>query len=104
MLKPEDIEKLRGLLIEACDNFIAKGGTVIAGSFRNDYTHYCPVTCLVGMPETGGFDKPLSKILGTTLSANELWQFTDAFDGYADGDQSPLSRLGRELRTKYLGK
>lgn len=106
-MTPEQIQHVRELLIQACDQHLVNGGTIRTGWFIHE-TNRCPVGCLLGDQA----DKELwkvaaaNKILGLASGSDELWYFIRAFDGTERGgdSDSPLTALGRELREKYLGK
>ena len=107
MLNSDQIQDLRGMLVEACDLHIANGGTIIAGRFQilGDPTKCCPVQCLVRG------DSPvvitISSLLGMKYTweiSHEVWDFIHAFDdepGYP-ASYSPMAALGHELRDMYI--
>lgn len=95
------IDKLRTMLIEACDKYIANGGTIIDRSFDHDGKHCCPLTCLIGT--SFGLPGRISHLLDAYVSERQVWFFIYAFDGREElQDTDPMWQLGQELRAKYI--
>lgn len=100
----EQIDKLRSLLIQACDKAMEEGRTIIAGHFTFGPTQCCPINCLIGYISHDAILE-LNKLLSAELVSNDIWDFIFAFDGgrnSVDYDSNPMVLLGRELRNKYI--
>jgi hypothetical protein len=105
MITPEQIQHVRELLIQACDQHLANGGTIIT-YWKSDSGGRCPLGCLLG-DKIDSLWKicEANKILGLWEFDPELHHFIFAFDGHTSvSGLSPLQDLGLELRAKYLGK
>jgi len=107
MISRENIDKLRTILIEAIDQHLANGGTLISGKFYDDDDDkkYCPVSCLIGTTFPTDRTHAITDVLGAPFSATDLWDFVDGFDQhYQQGidENSDMYKLGQELRAKYL--
>lgn len=103
-MTPEQMDKLRTLLIRACDKHLERGDTIISGQFENGPTHCCPIGYLVGY-RSSDMMVEISELLGEHIDEREIWEFIFAFDGkrkYSTFDRDPMVQLGRELRAKYI--
>ena len=109
MLNSDQIQDLRGMLMEACDLHIANGGTIISGRFQGltDPNQCCPVRCLAEESDNYPVTKEVASLLGVGYSLGldtDVWDFIHAFDdepGFP-ASHSPMAALGHELRTMYI--
>jgi hypothetical protein len=109
-MTPEQFNKLRDFLVEACDNHIAAGGTIISGAFRDrkDETKCCPLTCV--SPDQTTTTTTIKNKLADVIGINRddfpsIWSFIDAFDGRLwkpITTNYSMALLGRELRARYI--
>jgi hypothetical protein len=105
MIDQEKVDELKAQLIEACDKYIADGGTISTGAFvgsiLGDKPRRCPVGCLSGGTN---YFRDVNAILGLPDYDMTPWEFVEAFDGRECRWPTPLQMLGQELRAKYLNK
>lgn len=105
------IDRLREVLIQACDKHIQEGGELVAGTFTWDGA-CCPIECAVGSQIHQGsvvnYLAALENLLGFSITDKAMWDFIDGFDNPNDletrdllGRTTDEFRLGRELRQKY---
>jgi hypothetical protein len=106
-MRPDTLEKLKTLLIEACDKHLADGGKLEPYKLHYDFATKtcCPITALTG--DTGLIDrcKILTAFLGENMSERELGSFFEGFDGIPvfESHLRDIYLLGCDLREKYLG-
>jgi hypothetical protein len=94
------IEKLRSVLIEACDEHLARGGTIVDGTFGRK-TQRCPMGCVSG--SNPNVYLALKRKIGFRFSSLDMLSFVNGFDNISFLDQTnPIYQLGQELRNKYI--
>jgi hypothetical protein len=102
----EQLETFKTKLSLAIENHLARGGTLISGSFGFG-KRLCPIACLVDnlvvdRDSSTKYQIALSEKLGFEVSPSEMWDFIGAFD---DEDKLTINEvmvIGIELRKKYL--
>jgi hypothetical protein len=102
--KTQQIKKFRSLLIKACDAHIKAGGTIITVLFTNGSNECCLIQCATR--DWRHYEDRLEKLLGFRLSEDVIGDFISAFDGdtypYSGSSNSLATKLGKELRKKYI--
>lgn len=101
------VNKLRTVIIKACDAHIAAGGKIIDGQFTNyNENAYCPIGVVAN--SRMGWNWPETNIalkLDFDFTNQVIWSFIHGFDGirFNTGiNDRNLFDLGRELRKRYL--
>jgi hypothetical protein len=108
-MNDEQFNQFRTAMTDACDAFVADGGTLITHEFgRKSTKRCCPIEALTeGRDKQGMFPEIITKHLGFAVSSEDMWVFIDGFDGVElreERRQQPMYLLGQELRAKYLTK
>lgn len=102
-MRAKDIPAIREKLTKACDEAIAKGWEIRAGStLQYEYRDGKGVTCCCPIGAATGSRLLSDAVEVIGISYEGLNRFAAAFDGY-DRSNSHMAKLGREFREKYLG-
>jgi hypothetical protein len=107
MLTQEQLDLFEEQITAAIDAHLARGGKLMVGGFYGaDPNTLCPISCMTGACPKRGYDEALSRELSFDISYNEMFEFINGFDTptsfQSPTQDSPLFRLGRKLREKYL--
>lgn len=108
-MNKDQLDKLRSVLVQACDAHIANGGRIVSNHFYGTNKGCCPITCvrrLHGYSSDISFIDALSQAIGTEIDDYQFWSFVDGFDDRSSpilNSDPELFDLGKELRNKYIG-
>lgn len=101
LTKTQKVERLKKLLVKACNAHIKAGGKIVTGAFRNK-KGCCPIYCATKTGNVGNFKLVLEEKLGFSLSNIDLFAFIDGFDSTHTWRANAESKLGKALRKKYI--
>ena len=104
LTKTQKVERLKKLLVKACNTHIKAGGKVVSGTFHNK-KGCCPIYCATKTDGDGNFRLALEEKLGFKLTDINLFDFMSGFDYPSTSGTwktNAETKLGQALRKKYV--